>query len=163
MKTKRGRKNAYEEKILPRLEEIKAWCRDGLRDKDICVLLKVSLATFYKWKSLKPELSDALKETKSIADLRVENSLYSRAMGYEYEETVQEVKTDAKGEIREKHLKKTVKTVLPDVTAQIFWLKNRKPDKWRERKKDDYSEEVVALPVKVEVFAEDARVDNEKG
>lgn len=32
----------------------------------------------------------------------------------------------------------TKKEVVPDTTAQIFWLKNRKPDKWRD--KPDYED-----------------------
>jgi len=134
---KPGRKNAYKTKIEPRLFEIAGWARDGHTDKEMCAALGVGLSTFYRYKAEKQELQDALKETKAIADLAVENSLYKRAIGYEYEETVQEVKTDATGKIKEKHIKKTTKTVLPDTTAQIFWLKNRKRDVWNNPSGDD--------------------------
>ena len=30
--------------------------------------------------------------------------------------------------------KEIVKEVTPDTTAQIFWLKNRKPEEWRDKK-----------------------------
>lgn len=32
-----------------------------------------------------------------------------------------------------------VKEVAPDTTAQIFWLKNRKPDKWRDKQDVEHS------------------------
>lgn len=75
-------------------------------------------------------------------DQEVENALLKRAMGYQYEEIVTEVEEIPTGKIREdgtpivrqiKHIRKTQKTVLPDTTAQIFWLKNRRPDRWRDR------------------------------
>ena len=133
IRMKRGRKNAYVTKIKPRLLEIAAWARDGLIEKDMCKLLGVSVSTFSKHKAEKQELMEALKTNKAIADINVENSLYKRANGYESEEVVQEIKTDASGKIIFKHVKKTKKTVAPDTTAQIFWLKNRKRIKWRDR------------------------------
>lgn len=30
-------------------------------------------------------------------------------------------------------IKRFVKLQAPDVTAQVFWLKNRQPERWRER------------------------------
>ncbi|MEK3993690.1 helix-turn-helix domain-containing protein [Psychrobacillus sp. FSL K6-2365] len=32
-----------------------------------------------------------------------------------------------------------IKDVAPDTTAQIFWLKNRKPDKWRDKQNIEHS------------------------
>lgn len=51
-----------------------------------------------------------------------------RALGYEMEEVRQEI-----DEAGHKKMVKLTKTVLPDVTAQIFWLKNRRPDLWRDK------------------------------
>ena len=71
---------------------------------------------------------EALKKGKEIVDIQVENALLKRALGYEYmEERV---------EISEKDGRKVIqmtKTVPPDTTAQIFWLKNRRPDQWRDK------------------------------
>lgn len=53
-------------------------------------------------------------------------------MGYEYEETTTEIIESPDGTKR-KHIKKTKKMVVPDTTAQIFWLKNRRPDMWRDK------------------------------
>ena len=87
-------------------------------------------------------LSSSLKKGKAPVDIEVENALLKRALGYEYEEVTTEVEEVPTGKIDEdgkpiikqkKHIRKTTKMVLPDVTAQIFWLKNRKPDQWREK------------------------------
>ena len=48
-------------------------------------------------------------------------------------------------EISEKDGRKviqTVKTVIPDTTAQIFWLKNRRPDRWRDKPIEKTSEDM---------------------
>ena len=57
-------------------------------------------------------------------DIKVENALLTRALGYTYVEVIEDFGTVSK---------RVTKTVLPDTTAQIFWLKNRRPDKWRDR------------------------------
>ena len=61
----------------------------------------------------------------------MENALLKRALGYEAEETTTEIREE-NGK-KTKYIKKTMRHVLPDTTAQIFWLKNRRPDKWRDK------------------------------
>ena len=68
-----------------------------------------------------------LTVNKEVADARVESALYKRAIGYEYTETSKEVGLDGV------KIKTTVKQVAPDVTAQIYWLNNRRPDRWRNK------------------------------
>lgn len=141
---KLGQKSAWETKIEPRLDEIAGWCREGLTDKQIAELLGICEATFYKHKAVRSELVDALKINKNIADLRVVDSLYQRAIGYEYIEEVTEAFVDGRKVKDSDDVKKvkpdTIRTkkikrfMPPDVTAQIFWLKNRQPGKWRDKK-----------------------------
>lgn len=64
--------------------------------------------------------------------MAVENALLKRALGYSYEEVTTEIEEMADGS-QKKHVKRTTKMVPPDTTAQIFWLKNRRPDKWRDK------------------------------
>lgn len=97
----------------------------GKVEDDIAAAMGIHVSTLRDWKKKFPEFSVALKIGKSEADTQVESSLFKRAMGYEYEE----VKTVNDGE----RVEKTVKQVAPDVTAQIFWLKNRKPEEWRDK------------------------------
>lgn len=127
-----GRKSYWHLKIKDRLTEIEAWARDGYLEKHIAKMLGVSLTTFYKFKSEKSELANALKVNKEIADIEIENALRSRALGFEYKEktTITEALPD--GTIVRYKEKEITKRVLPDTTAQIFWLKNRQPAKWRD-------------------------------
>lgn len=128
---KRGRKSSWDTKINHRLLEIAAWARDGHTEKEICKVLRISIPTFIKFKKEKISLFEALKVNKEIADITVENSLFKRANGYEFEEVTQEVQTDAEGNITRKHVKKVKKEVAPDTKAIERWLMNRKPETWR--------------------------------
>ena len=102
----------------------------------------IRAATIYDWIKRFPQISDALKKGKAPVDAEVENALLKRALGYEYEEVTTEVeefptgKTDEDGnpiKIVRTRTKRTTKMVIPDTTAQIFWLKNRRPDRWRDK------------------------------
>lgn len=44
-----------------------------------------------------------------------------------------------------------------NVTAQIFWLKNRRPDKWREKQKEDNREALEKLDEVLAEIKEDAK------
>lgn len=123
-----ARPSKYETHVAPRLEEIKDWCRNGATDEEIAKRLGISIASFYNFKNQFLEFLEALKETKEIVDAQVENALLKRALGYSYDEVTKEV---VDGEL--KVTKVITKQVVPDTTAQIFWLKNRRPDKWRDK------------------------------
>lgn len=114
------------------LLKIEGWARDGLTDEQIAKNIGISTSTLYEWKKKYSEFSEALKRGKEVIDRQVENALLKRALGYEYEEIKQIIEKDENGKDR-KRIEKTIKHVIPDVTAQIFWLKNRKPHEWRDR------------------------------
>lgn len=115
------------------LTRIEGWARDGLTDKQIAND-KIGIAenTFCAWKNKHPEILEALKKGKAPVDIEVENALLKRALGYEYDEVTTEIEELADGK-QKKHKRVVKKMVVPDVTAQIFWLKNRRPDKWRDK------------------------------
>lgn len=115
---------------------IEGWARDGLTDKQIAEKIGISKQTFYDWKKKYADFSDALKNGKEVIDRQVENSLLKRALGYEYEEVSEKFEG---GILTER--KVTKKQVVPDTTAQIFWLKNRKPSVWRDRAQVDIDAE----------------------
>jgi hypothetical protein len=101
-------------------------CKLGATDADLADAFEVSVVTIDNWKIKHPEFLGSLKG-KEQADNHVERSLYARATGYSY---------DA---VKIFHTKdgKTIKVpytehVPPDVTACIFWLKNRRPSEWRD-------------------------------
>ena len=88
--------------------------------------------TLYDWMNRFPVIFDTLKNGKAPVDIEVENALLKNAMGYDYEETITEIEELAGGK-QKKHVRKIKKHKPPDTTAQIFWLKNRRPDKWRDK------------------------------
>ena len=130
------------------LLKIEAWARNGLTDEQIAHNMGIRRSTLYEWKRRFPLISDTLKKGKEVVDIQVENALLKRALGYSYTEVTKErvVDYDPKtGEATGSHMeitKEVIKEVQPDVTAQIFWLKNRKPDVWRDRKDVGLSGEV---------------------
>lgn len=130
------------------LLKIEAWARNGLTDEQIAHNMGIRRSTLYEWKKRFPVISDTLKKGKEVVDIQVENALLKRALGYSYTEITKErvIDYDPKtGEVIGSHMeitKEVIKEVQPDVTAQIFWLKNRKPDVWRDRKDLGLSGEV---------------------
>lgn len=100
---------------------------------EIAKEIGVARSTLNKWISENKELADAINEGRDIADAKVERSLYKRATGYTYKEKKVVQTVDKDGNQKPARVEITEKVVPPDVTAQIFWLKNRKPSKYRDR------------------------------
>lgn len=126
--------------------QIKKLILSGWDDAQISEFFGIAVSTLIRWKKKNKEFCLTLKDWKKEADLKVEKSLYQRAIGYDYDEVTYEKSKIGglgiklkKGEIESlKHCdtyktKVVTKQVAPDVTAQIFWLKNRQPDQWRDR------------------------------
>lgn len=140
-----GRKGYSDEWLTEdALIRVQGWARDGLTDEQISHNMGIGYSTFKEWLNKFPALSAALKKGKAPVDIEVENALLKRALGYEYEEVCTEVEEipfktkDENGNTititkTKKHIRKTTKMVVPDVTAQIFWLKNRRPGRWRDK------------------------------
>ena len=111
------------------LIRIESWARMGLTDEQIAKNMGVNKTTLYDWVKKFPDISNSIKKGKAPIDFEVENALFKRAIGYEYEEvetTIEEI--DGK---QRKRIKKIKKVALPETSAMIFWLKNRKPEQWR--------------------------------
>lgn len=108
-------------------EQAEKLCALGATDNDIAGFFGVTRSTFYLWRAKHQKFSDALKVGKEPADERVKMSLYHRATGYSHEHD--DIKV-VEGQIV---ITKTVKHYPPDTTAAIFWLKNRKPEEFREK------------------------------
>lgn len=134
--TKTGAKGKYQEWLTKDgLTRLEAWARDGLTDEQIAGKIGIVPSTLYEWKNKHSEISDALKKGKEVVDIEVENALLKRAMGYKYTETTSEqVKNPETGEYELVVTRAVTKEVVPDTTAQIFWLKNRKPAEWRDKR-----------------------------
>lgn len=127
-------KSKYETNVKDKLLLVEAWARNGLTDEQIAKNLGISKDTFYKYKKEHIDFSDSLKRGKEVIDIEVENALLKRALGYNYNEVTKELCKDKEtGEETLVVTKVVTKEVIPDTTAQIFWLKNRKPGEWRDK------------------------------
>ncbi len=102
-------------------------CKLGATDIEVADFFEVDVRTVYRWKTENDAFCQALKAGKSESDDRVERSLFSRATGYEHDEVDIRV---VGGEIVQTPIRKYYP---PDTTACIFWLKNRKPEEWRDK------------------------------
>lgn len=125
------------DEVKDKLLLVEAWARDGLVEDQIAKNLGISMSTLSKYKVEHSEVVEALKKGKEVVDFQVENQLLKRAMGYKYDEVTKELIKESDGEggvvSKIKVTKIVTKEVAPDVTAQIFWLKNRKPREWRDK------------------------------
>lgn len=143
-------KGKYEYWITPEgLLKIEGWARDGLTDEQIAENAGINPATLYVWKKKYPEISETLKRGKEVVDRQVENALLKRALGYEYEE----VKEKFEGNVMTERTV-TKKEVVPDVTAQIFWLKNRKREAWADRQNVEISQPIDDSIKEMEAYFE---------
>ena len=129
-------KSKYETNVRDKLLLIESWARNGLTIEQIANNLGISKVTLYKYMNEHIELSERLKKGKEVVDIEVENALLKRALGYKYDEVTRELNEDT-GELEVTKI--VTKEVQPDTTAQIFWLKNRKPEDWRDRKEVEHS------------------------
>ena len=124
------------------LIKLQGWARDGLIEKQIAHNCGVSDTTLRTWKHKYPEIDEAVRKGKEVVDREVENALFKSAMGFTQKVKkpvrIKETEFDPKTGKKIRDLDKWVQVeeevyIPPQVTAQIFWLKNRKPDQWREK------------------------------
>lgn len=122
---------------------IAAWARDGATDEILAKKMQISRSTLSEWKKKYEVIAEALRETKEIVDIEVENALLKRATGYDY---IEEVPMKKKREFWTNEGKCSEETVQivevhrhmpPDPRAAMYWLNNRKPDTWKAVREDD--------------------------
>lgn len=120
------------------LLQIEGWAKDGLIDEQIAKNMGVAYSTFKDWKKRFPDLSAVLKRSKEVVDREVENALFELAKGFVYEE---EAVTNTGEVVTVKKYSK------PNVTAQIFWLKNRKRNEWRDKQEIEQTTRTIDIKV----------------
>ena len=135
-------KGKYQEWLEPdKLTLLEGWARDGLTDEQIAKNMGIAAKTLYEWKKNYGEICKALKKGKEFTDRLVENALLKKATGevrtIKKPIKVKEVLYEDGKRISEKeHIEYADEEIYipPDTTAQIFWLKNRKPEDWRDKR-----------------------------
>lgn len=138
-------KSKVEKWLTPEgLTLLNGWARDGLTDEQIAKNMQISTSTYYDYKNKHDEISEALKKGKEIVDYEVESSLLKKCFGYNAKikknMKVKRIEYNDDG-YKSNEYEEIIEVydevhVPADTTAQIFWLKNRKPDKWREKQEN---------------------------
>jgi hypothetical protein len=123
IKPPRGHPTSYKPEFDAQAHKL---CQLGATDRELADFFDVSIDTITQWKSVHPRFSASLKVGKDEPDERVVRSLYQRAMGYSFD--TEEIFVVG-GEVTRVPVRKHVP---PDVTACIFWLKNRRQQQWRD-------------------------------
>lgn len=124
-KNRGGRPTRYRKEFA---EQARKLCRLGAIDVELADFFGVDVATLNRWKKAHREFCESLKEGKSQADAEVAQSLFHRATGYSHPDT-----KFATHEGRITDSQEYTKHYPPDTIACIFWLKNRRPDLWRDK------------------------------
>ncbi len=118
------------------------YAREGMTDVQIAEKLHISTTALNRYQKKYPEFAEALRRGKLPVDTDVENSLLKKACGYSRREEYIENSTECRnGNTVEREKRRIViKDVPPDTAAAIFWLRNRRPDKWNDKQRDTSSE-----------------------
>jgi hypothetical protein len=126
----RGRPSKYRPEFVRQAEKL---CELGATDAQLAEFFEVGEATINRWKEDFPEFRETLTRAKAEADALVEKSLFQRARGYSHPAV--KILTVALGGDRGSEVQQVPYTehYPPDTTACIYWLKNRAPDRWRDK------------------------------
>ena len=146
-----GRPSSFQPEYIEQVERL---CRTGAIDTDIAEFFNVAVSTVYEWKNAYPEFSEAIKRGKAKVDREVADKLIDRAMGAKF--VVQkEVKLKSVSYVNGKKDSEEERVEVvdlhmespPDTQALIFFLKNRRPDLYRDRQEVEHSANKDAPPV----------------
>jgi transcriptional regulator with XRE-family HTH domain len=121
----------------------------GCTDEEIASAMHVSRKTIFEWKKKYPSFLQALNEGKDIADSKIERGLYNSGLGYFIDEEERTIEVNKDGTTKLGDLKTKKRYIPPNVTAQIFWLKNRKKEQWRDVSRNEISG-IDGEPVKIQ-------------
>lgn len=134
----KGAKCKYDRTITPNLERIRKWTEAGASQTEMAKKLGLSASTFKRYLSFGDKgqepytsLSAVLRTAAEVPDDNVEAAMYKRACGIYYDECTYETKWDEGAqEMVERCVRRVRKYIPPDPTSCMFWLANRRPDRW---------------------------------
>ena len=129
----RGRPSLYDPNTTPKMAG--ALANQGLTNEEIAKELGINVSTFYAWKAEYPDFSEKVQSGASSVDDRVENAFLKRALGYDLRLRKQVVVggslEDAEYDVH----------IAPEPGAALNWLKNRRPEKWRDKQPEGQGNE----------------------
>lgn len=153
--------NKYETDIVPRMEEIKDWMLSGDSVRDLCGKLDISIDTWYRFCKEHEALSELVNMCRDLLNFDVEKSLVKLCTGYDFEELKTIVEEDRSGKKRTK-LEKTKRHQPPSAQAISFFLRNRSPEHWSDKKElvlDTAQNEQARKKLFLQMLSGDAQPD----
>lgn len=132
---KSGRKSMYTDDILPRIEEL---LKSGLNNRQLAKAIGINETTIYDWIDRFPQFHHTLKKYRGLADIQVENALFKSALGFNFTEVKKERRKIGKDDDgKDKYelvVTEEIEKHIPGVSAaQIFYLKNRMPERYKDK------------------------------
>lgn len=119
-----GRETLYQEQYA---EQAYKLCLLGATDVELADFFGVVEKTIYNWKDAQPEFLQAITRGKMMADAQVAESLFKRALGYSHPAV--KIMTVNGAVVHEDY----TEHYPPDTPAASLWLRNRQPEKWRDK------------------------------
>lgn len=142
-KTKRGRPTRYKAEYC---EQARKLCLLGYTDKELADFFGVAESTINKWKKDHKVFSESLRAGKAVADAEVVDSFYNRAKGYTIKIDKPVTVSDGQGAGSHVEQHPIEQHVPGDPGAALSWLKNRQPDKWRDKQEIEHSGDLIIIP-----------------
>ena len=133
-------KSKYETHIVPNISNIRRWVKAGATVKEVAGKLGIAYSSLRKYIDL-GDKGDAryaafaamFAEACQEPDDKVEAALFKKATGIMIEESKTEEVIDKKTGEKKKLTTKTKRYIPPDTQAAMFWLSNRRKDRWSYR------------------------------
>lgn len=127
---KGGRPSKYHKGLVA---QAAALCRFGATDCDLAECFGVDESQINRWKKSHPEFKAALELGKDAADDLVERALFERAIGWSHRAVKIMTVSKGNGEGADVESVPYIERYPPDVMACIYWLNNRRSEKWRQK------------------------------
>jgi len=164
---KAGRPREFKEEYI---RQARIAFSEGFTDVKFCELIDISRDSLVRWRREYPEFGKAVQEGKDEFDTGdIEKSLKKRAKGYNYTEVTRRAVKEENPQIDPKTEKEKIKYVITkkvskhipsETTAGIFWLKNRRRDRWKDIKAVEASgPDGGPIPIDLKPILKDLSID----
>ena len=118
-----GRPTLYKPELADRAREL---CARGATNHDLAGRFGVVRSTIGQWIASHPEFAEAVQQGRDVADAIAVESLFTRVTGYDRPaEKVFLYRGEPRTVTYTAH-------VPPETRACMYWLRNRRPEDWRE-------------------------------
>jgi hypothetical protein len=124
----------FKYKRWPRLKAIAKSLRKGAGVTAACEAAHMIPWTLARWRKEDPKVNEFIEKVLNEQIQIVEGALLKRAVGYKYEETTKEGTRQRDGTTITNAIKIVTKEVAPDPTSAIFYLMNREPKRWADKR-----------------------------